>query len=472
MRNLDLPRYPRTIRRPSRVELPIEERARRPRRLRISSLPLLLLAGFGIAILIGTVLLTLPISSESGDWTSPVIALFVSTSAVCVTGLVPVDTATHWSGFGEAVILLLIQFGGLGFMTSTTLLFLLFGWRLGLRERLHLSQSMDLSRIGGVVSLTRRAILFTLIIEAAGVAILFARFVIDQPVEQALWWSVFHSVSAFNNAGFDLTGGFQSLQGNADAVTLLTIGGLIVFGSIGFLVVGDVLHLNRNTRRLTADSVVVLRMTAILIVIGFLVFFVLESGNLLAGKNMPDRLLHSFFSSVSHRTAGFSALPIGEAQDETQFFTLGLMFVGGASGSTAGGIKVATLAVIVAAAFAAIRGREHAELASREMPRADVDRALAVVLLSALSVFVVAIALARLQDSVTFLPILFEATSAFATNGLSTGITPSLDDSSLLLLTATMYIGRLGPLTLVLALVQRSAARELRRLPEERVRIG
>ncbi len=472
MRNQDLPRYPRTIRRPSRVEIRIEEGPRRPRRLRISSLPLLLLAGFGIAILIGTVLLMLPISSESGDWTSPVIALFVSTSAVCVTGLVPVDTATHWSGFGEAVIILLIQFGGLGFMTSTTLLFLLFGWRLGLRERLNLSQSMDLSRMGGVVSLARRAILFTLIIETAGVAILFARFVIDQPVDQALWWSVFHSISAFNNAGFDLTGGFQSLQSNADAVTLLTIAALIVFGSIGFLVVGDVMHLNRNTRRLTADSVVVLRATAILLITGFLVFLFLESGNLLAGKNLPDRLLHSFFNSVSHRTAGFTSLPISEAQDETQFFTLGLMFIGGASGSTAGGIKVGTLAVIMSAAFAAMRGREHAELASREMPRSDVDRALAVVLLSALGVFVVAIGLARLQDSVFFLPVLFEATSAFATNGLSASITPTLDDSALLLLTATMYIGRLGPLTLVLALVQRSAARELRRLPEERVRIG
>ncbi len=163
---------------------------------------------------------------------------------------------------------------------------------------------------------------------------------------------------------------------------------------------------------------------------------------------------------------------MGDALDETQFFTIGLMFIGGASGSTAGGIKVATLAVIMAAAFAAIRGRERTELASREIPRADVDRALAVVLLSAIGVFIMAIALARVQDSVFFLPVLFEATSAFATNGLSTGLTPTLDDSALLLLTATMYIGRLGPLTLVLALVQRSATRELRRLPEERVRIG
>jgi len=471
MRNQDMPRYPRTIRRPARVEVRIEDGPRRPRHVRVSSLPLLLLAGFGIAILIGTILLMLPVSRESGEWTPPITALFVSTSAVCVTGLVPVDTATYWSGFGEAVILLLIQFGGLGFMTSTTLLFLMFGWRLGLRERLHLSQSMDTSHMGGVVSLARRAIIFTLIIEAAGVAILFARFVFDLPVGQALWWSLFHSISAFNNAGFDLTGGFQSLQSHADVVTLLTISALILLGSIGFLVVEDMLHVNRNQRRLTADSVVVLRTTALLVAVGFAVFLVLESGNLLEGKSVPDKLLQSFFNSVSHRTAGFTSVPMGDANDETQFFTLGLMFIGGASGSTAGGIKVGTFAVIMAAAFAAIRGREHAELATREMPRSDIDRALAVALLAAVGVFIVAIVLARIEDAL-FITVLFEATSAFATNGLSTGVTPELDNRGLLLLTATMYIGRLGPLTLVLALVQRSAGPERRRLPEERVRIG
>jgi trk system potassium uptake protein len=435
----------------------------------VKALPLLLVAGFATAILFGAVLLMLPVSSASGEWTSPVIALFVATSAVCVTGLTPVDTATHWSGFGEGVILLLVQFGGFGFMTSTTLLFLLFGWRLGLRERLFLSQSMDLSRMGGVVRLTRRAIVFTLAVEAVGFVILTARFAFDVPIERAAWMGLFHSVSAFNNAGFDIMGGFRSLEGHGDFVTLTTVGAMVVLGGIGFLVVEDLIH-RRQQNRLSLDSTIVLRMTAVLLLVGFAAFLLFEWGNTLADRSVPDKLLQSGFHSVVPRTVGFASLPVGEMHDEAQFFTLALMFIGGGSGSTAGGIKVATFAVIVAAAFAAIRGRERAEAGHREIPRPDIDRALAVLLLSGVLVFAVAVALARLEAG-AFLPLLYEATSAFATVGLTTGLTPDLSTPSLLVLTVTMFVGRLGPLTLVLALVQRTGP-EYRRLPEERVRIG
>ena len=436
----------------------------------MNTLPLMLVGGFAVAILIGTLLLMLPFASSSGDWTSPVVALFVSTSAVCVTGLTPVDTATHWSGFGEAVILLLIQFGGLGFMTSATLLFLLFGLRLGLRERIYLSQSMDLSRMGGVVNLTRRAIFFTVLMEAAGFVILSARFALDEPLGSALWRGLFISVSAFNNAGFDIMGGFASLEGHNDFITLATVGALVVIGGIGFIVVEDLLHVDRNRNRLNADSTVVLRATALLLVLGFVVFLLLEWENVLADRSVPNKLLQSAFHSVVPRTAGFNSVPIVGLEDETQFFTLGLMFIGGGSGSTAGGIKIGTMAVIVAAAFSAIRGREHPEAAHRELSRTDVDRALAVTLVAAMLVFVVALVLARLEAA-TFLPVLFEATSAFGTVGLTAGVTPGLGDPSLLVLAATMFVGRLGPLTLILALLQRSG-RETRRLPEERIRIG
>ena len=465
-----VPRHPRTLRRPSRVEVPLAEEAGPRHQIPVNSLPLILIGGFALAILIGTVLLMLPISSSDRDWTSPVVALFVSTSAVCVTGLTPVDTATHWSGFGEFVILALIQFGGLGFMTSATLLFLLFGLRVGLRERIYLSQSMDLSRMGGVVNLTRRAIFFTLIMEAAGFVILSARFALDEPIGTALWRGLFHSVSAFNNAGFDIMGGFSSLEHHADVVTLTTIGVLIIVGGIGFIVVEDLLHVNRNRNRLNADSTVVLRATAMLLVIGFVVFLALEWSNVLGARNVPDKLLQAAFHTITPRTAGFNSVPIGQLHDETQFFTLGLMFIGAGSGSTAGGIKVGTIAVIVAAAFSAIRGREHPEAANRELARSDIDRALAVLLISGTVVFIVALVLAHLEP-VTFLPVLFEATSAFGTVGLTTGITPGLNDASLLLLTLTMFIGRLGPLTLILALLQHSKM-ETRRLPEERIRIG
>lgn len=465
-----VPRHPRTLRRSARVEIPLDGGTPKRRQVSVNSLPLILIGGFALAILVGTVILMLPVSSSSGDWTSPVTALFVATSAVCVTGLTPVDTATHWSGFGEAVILGLIQFGGLGFMTSATLLFLLFGLRLGLRERIYLSQSMDLSRMGGVVNLTRRAILFTLIIESIGFVILSARFAFDDPLGTALWRGLFHSVSAFNNAGFDIMGGFASLEGHDDFITLTTVGLLVIVGGIGFIVVEDVLHATRNGRRLTADSTVVLRATALLLSAGFVVFLALEWSNVLGGRSAPDKLLQSAFHTITPRTAGFNSVPVSGMQDETQFFTLGLMFIGAGSGSTAGGIKIGTIAVIVAAAFSAIRSREHPEAANRELARGDIDRALAVLLMAGTLVFLVALILARLEP-VTFLPVLFEATSAFGTVGLSTGITPELGDASLLVITATMFIGRLGPLTLILALIQRSG-RETRRLPEERIRIG
>lgn len=465
-----VPRYPRTLRRASRTEVPIQPEAPRRRQIPVNALPLILIAGFAFAILVGTLLLMAPFASASGDWTSPVTALFVATSAVCVTGLTPVDTATHWSGFGEAVILLLIQFGGLGFMTSATLLFLLFGLRMGLRERIYLSQSMDLSRMGGIVNLTRRAILFTLIMETAGFVILSARFALDESPGTALWRGLFHSVSAFNNAGFDIMGGFASLEGHDDVITLTTIAVLIIVGGIGFIVVEDLLRARHSRRRLFADSTVVLRATAFLLVAGFVGFLALEWSNGLVDRSLPDKVLQAAFHSVTPRTAGFNSVPLVALADETLFLTIALMFIGAGSGSTAGGIKVGTVAVIVAAAFSAIRGREHPEAANREIARSDIDRALAVALLGGMLVFGVALILARLEP-IAFLPVLFEATSAFGTVGLTAGVTPQLGDASLLVLAATMFVGRLGPLTLALALVQRQG-RESRRLPEERIRIG
>jgi trk system potassium uptake protein TrkH len=429
---------------------------------------MLLVLGFLAAIFIGTVLLITPLASEEREWTSPVIALFVATSAVCVTGLTPVDTATYWSGFGELVIMLLIQFGGLGFMTSATLLFLFFGWRVGLRERLFLSQTLDMGRIGGVVGLVRRAVIFTAVCETVGFVVLFARFAFDEPLGIAAWHGLFHSISAFNNAGFDLFGDFRSLTEHDDVVTLGTIGLLVVLGGLGFIVIENMLAWRRS--RLSLDSKIVLRTTLALIVVGFFFVLVMEWNSTLAGRSFSEKVLQSLFTSAAPRTAGFASLPTGEQTEETLFLTMALMFIGGASGSTAGGIKVGTFGILVVAALSAIAGRQHVEAAGREIRRTDIDRALAVVFLSVVLVFVVALALVRIEE-IEFLPVIFEATSAFGTVGLSMGITPDLTDASLLILTATMFIGRLGPLTLVLALVERTRP-ERRRLPEEHVRIG
>lgn len=461
-------RYPRTIRRTKRVEFELQPKVKRRPRLPVSSLPYILLAGFGIAIAIGTLLLMLPIATESRSWTPPITALFVATSAVCVTGLVPVDTATHWSGFGEAVIVVLIQFGGLGFMTSATLLFLLLGLRVGVRERLLLSASLDLSRPGGVVRVTRGALLFTLTCEAIGFVLLTMRFALDRPLLESLWFGLFHSISAFNNAGFDLFGNFSSLEGQRDVFTLTVIGTLVVFGGIGYLVVQEVLLWRRS--RLSLDSTLVLRTTAALLVGGWLVFLFLEWNGTLAPLSVPDRLLQSAFQAVAPRTAGFASLPVGAMKDETHFLTIFLMFVGGSTGSTAGGIKVATFGIIVAAVFSALRGKAHIEVAGREIRRSEADKALAVAFLAAAIIFISAIVIAELEEQ-PFMSLLFEVTSAFGTTGLTTGITSQHGDPALLLLTLLMFVGRLGPLTLALALMQRTTIERLR-LPEERVRIG
>ena len=463
------PRYPRTIRRtaPQSVEIEAEPR-RRSRRFGVQAVPLLLIGGFALAILIGTILLTLPISSENGGWTSPIVALFVSTSAVCVTGLTPVDTGTYWSGFGQTVILILFQFGGLGFMTSATLLFLLFGWRLGIRERLFLSQTLDLGRMGGIVRLIRRMVVFAFVAEAIGFVILSARFLTDHSFGQAVWHGLFHSVSAFNNAGFDLFGEFSSLRTYDDPITLITITILVFFGAIGYLVFED-LRIRRQSP-ISLDTKIILRTTAALIAAGFLLILILEWNGVLAGRSFPDKMLQAGFQAVASRTSGFSSVPIPDFTDESLFSTMGFMFIGGASGSTAGGIKVATFGILVAAAVSAVAGREHVEAAGRELRRADIDRALALAFLAILLVFAFALVLARIEPA-PFSHVMFEATSAFGTTGLSAGITPNLKDASLLILTSLMFIGRLGPLTLALALVQRSRPAR-RRLPEDRVRIG
>ncbi len=463
------PRYPRTIRRtaPQAVEIEPEPR-RRSRKFGVQSVPLLLIGGFALAILIGTILLSLPFSSHDGSWASPVISLFVSTSAVCVTGLTPVDTGTYWSGFGQTVILVLVQFGGLGFMTSATLLFLLFGWRLGIRERLFLSQTLDLGRMGGIVRLIRRMVVFAFVAEAIGFVILSARFLADFSFGQAVWRGLFHSVSAFNNAGFDLFGGFSSLTTYDDPLTLITISFLVFLGAIGYLVFEDIRLRGRSP--VTLDTRIVLRTTAALVVAGFLLILILEWDGVLAGRSFPDKMLQAGFQALASRTSGFTSLPTPDFTDESLFSTMGFMFIGGASGSTAGGIKVATFGILVAAAISALAGREQVEAAGRELRRADIDRALALAFLAVLLVIGFSLLLARIEPA-PFSHVMFEATSAFGTTGLSTVITRELKDASLLILTSLMFIGRLGPLTLAIALVQRSRPAR-RRLPEDRVRIG
>jgi trk system potassium uptake protein TrkH len=417
-----------------------------------------LVAGFAAMVAIGTVLLLLPFSTEPGTSTDLITALFTATSAVCVTGLVVVDTASHWSPFGELVILALIQVGGFGFMTgSTLLLFVLVRRRTGLRDRILVQASTGGVELGSVLVLVRRVALFTILVEGIGAVVLAAAFLIrgSDPGE-AVWWGVFHSVSAFNNAGFDLMGSFRSLADFAtDPLVLATIGVLIVVGGLGFAILGDSFG-KRRWSRLALETKVVVLTTVALLVGGSLLIGVLEWGNPATLGAIPEahRPLNAIFESVTLRTAGYAVLDHGGLGAATLYVAIGLMFIGAASGSTGGGIKVNTFSVLLIAIVSTVRGRPAAEAFGRRLPHDVVYRALSVALLSI--AFVVAVAFGVIVvGRAGFADAVFEATSAFGTVGLTTGITPSLPDPARLLLVVAMFAGRLGPLTLVLALAAR-----------------
>jgi trk system potassium uptake protein TrkH len=453
---------------------PQEYQVRPQRRVRRPPSPwLVLIVGFAVLVAIGTILLLLPIATAPGRTTDPVTALFTATSAVCVTGLVVVDTATHWTPFGHVVILALVQVGGFGFMAGSTLiLLLLVGRRTGLRDRL-LVQASTGAELGNVTSLVRRVGVFTVAAEVVGAIVLTAAFLsrgLDGP--QAVWWGIFHAVSAFNNAGFDLVGEFRSLTPfAADPSVLVPVGLLIVLGGTGFAIVGDVVG-KRHWNRLALETKIVLLTTIALITAGAVSIGIFEWENPATLGAMPvaQRPLNALFESVTLRTAGFSAVPTGQLAEASLFVVMALMFIGGASGSTAGGIKVNTFSILLVAITSTARGRPSAEAFGRRIPHLLIYRALSVALLSIAVLFLVALGL-ELTSGGTFVQVLFEAVSAVGTVGASTGITPDLPDPGKLLLAGAMFVGRLGTLTLVLALTARQR-RTSHRPAVESIRIG
>jgi trk system potassium uptake protein TrkH len=447
------------------------KRVRRPR-----SPALALLVAFAVAIGIGTVLLMTPLASASGAWTDPLVALFTATSAVCVTGLVVVDTATYWSVAGQVVILGLIQVGGLGFMAgSTLLLFVLVGRRTALRDRILVQASTGVPELGGVTVLVRRVLIFTVVAELIGTAVLILAFLGDgRPPGQAAWWGVFHAISGFNNAGFDLTGDFSSLTGYAsDPWVLGTLGVLIVLGSTGYAIVGDAIQ-KRRWSRFALETKLVLATTLALIPAGALAIAVFEWSNPATLGTLPEaqRPLNAVFESISLRTAGFSSLDTGAFREATLFVVMALMFIGGASGSTAGGIKINTFSVLLVAIVSTARGKPSAEAFGRRIQHGLIYRALSVALLAIAVVFVTGLVLElTTPPDYPFVNVIFESVSAFGTVGASTGITLEMPDPARFVMVIAMYVGRLGPLTLVLALTAR--ARPVRTRPAvEIMRIG
>ncbi|QOT10226.1 TrkH family potassium uptake protein [Paenibacillus sp. JNUCC32] len=434
--------------------------------------PQILVLGFAAIIFIGTGLLMLPISTTTGEPLGFTDALFTSTSATCVTGLVVVDTGTTFSSFGEVVIMLLIQIGGLGFMTMATLFALVLKRRISLKDRLILQEAMNQSSMEGIVRLIRRVLLYSLVIEACGAVILSIRWAFDMPLGRAIYYGVFHAVTMFNNAGFDLFGDFRSLTGYVyDPVVNFVVMFLIVSGGIGFIVLSDLIDY-RKQRRLSLHSKVVLTMTAALLAVGFIVILIFEFTNprTLGSLNWGGKFFGALFQSVTPRTAGANTIDITGLRQATQFFIVILMFIGASPGSTGGGIKTTTFTIMVGAVIAMMRGREDIVMFRYRLAQERVLKALTIALLALLLVLTVSMILSTTEEG-DFLEILFETTSAFGTVGLSMGLTPDLTVFGKILISLTMFAGRLGPLTLAYALGPKKG-KELYRHPEGKMIIG
>lgn len=438
--------------------------------------PRVLMSGFALIILIGGVLLSMPFASRDGTATAFIDALFTATSATCVTGLVTVDTGSHYSIAGQIIILILIQIGGLGFMTMATLFALVLRKRISLKERLILQEAMNQNSMEGIVRLIRKVVLYAFIIELVGAALFAIRWSFDMPLGQAIYFGIFHGVSMFNNAGFDLFGQFGTpyvsftQYVNDPLVNIVTML-LIILGGIGFIVMSDLLEF-RTLRRLSLHSKVVLSATGALIGIGTIVIFIFEFSNkgTLGSLGWGGKILASFYQSVSPRTAGPNTVDLASLRQATQFFIIILMFIGASPGSTGGGIKTTTFTTLVGAVIAMIRGKEDIVLFNYRLARERIFKALTITVLSLALVVFVTMVLSTTEDK-AFIKILFETTSAFGTVGLSLGVTPELSMIGKIIICLTMFAGRLGPLTLAYALGPRTE-KELYRHPEGKIIIG
>lgn len=437
---------------------------------------LMMVLGFLAVIMVGAALLSTPFASRAGTWTDPLTALFTATSATCVTGLVLVDTAQHWNGFGQLVILLLIQIGGLGFMTMATLFSLLTRRTITLRERMVLSTGLNLSDPAGIVRLTRRVLVGTLAFEGAGAVILWIRFAMDFGPLKGLKLGIFHSISAFCNAGFDLLGEEQAFVsiGNYvdDPVVCLTLMALITIGGLGFFVWSDVYE-KRKFQRFGLHTKLTLTTTAALLIGGWVLTMWFEWSNpgTLGALHTPGKVLAAAFQSTTLRTAGFGGIDQGALTGPSQGLAVVMMLIGGSPGSTAGGMKTVTVAVLLLTAWTAISGRREVVAFERRISPTAIMNAVTMLVVAAVFAFGGAILMSHVED-LPLMPCMYEVASAFGTAGLSMGITPTLSAFSHCLLIAFMYFGRVGVLTLGVGVLMRSQSPPKITYPEGQVMVG
>lgn len=443
--------------------------------------------GFLFIILSGALLLMLPISTKARVVTPFIDTLFTATSAVCVTGLVTLCTANHWSLFGKAIILFLIQIGGLGFVSIVMSIMALIGKKITLKERIIIQESFNLNTISGMVSFIKKVVKTALIVEAVGAFILFIRFLFDYNFFEALINGIFHSVSAFCNAGFDILGENSLMDYSGDYIVMPIMMLLIIFGGIGFTVLFDIddrmrdvfnreSSLKVSLKKLTLHSKLALIVSFIMIILGGILFFIIEYNNplTLAPLRFDNKIIASFFQSVTLRTAGYFSIDQGGLRDASKFISVIFMAIGGSPGGTAGGIKTVSFSIILIAVVSVIKGNDSISAFKKSISLHTLQKVLAVTMMivSIISISAILISLAEIKSDFAFIDILFETASAMGTTGLSTGITPYLCNFSKVILIFCMFTGRLGPITLVVALASKKGGNNLLHYPEEKIIVG
>ncbi len=431
--------------------------------------------GYFSLILIGTILLLLPIATNKGESTNLLSALFTATTSTCVTGLVVVDTGTHWTIFGQLVILVLIQVGGLGFMTMGVVFAMFLKKKISLSIRGLVQESMNANQLGGMVKLVRNVFIRTLIIEGIGAALLAIRFIPQFGFFRGLYYSIFHSISAFCNAGIDLMGSVSGEYSSlvdyvGDPLINFVICGLIIVGGIGFLVWDDIAKNKLKWRKYALHTKIVLSVTLSLLVAGTIGFYLLERNNTLADMNIAEGLLASFFSSATARTAGFNTTDTAALTSASKLLTILLMFVGGSPGSTAGGVKTVTVMVLLVYVWSNLRASKSCNIFGRRLDDDNIKKASNVVIISLLMAMAAALAVSSMQ-AIPMEDIMFEIFSAIGTVGMTTGITRSLTTASRLIIILLMYCGRIGSMSFALSFTERRKVAPVS-LPVEKVMIG
>ena len=431
--------------------------------------PLVLSLGFAILIGLGGILLSLPFFTKSGQATNLIDAFFVAASASCVTGLSPVNTLEHWNTYGHVLLIILIQIGGLGVMSLASIIPLILGKKIGMKSRQILKEQLNVESLDGMIVLFKYVLIFTFGTEILGAILLSIRFVPLYGLGQGIWISVFHSISAFCNAGFDILG--DSIYPLRDDILVnLTLSFLIIVGGLGFVVTSELFR-RRSFKKISTHSKLVLMMAGILLVLGTALFYFLENrGGVLKDESLGASLLESFFQSVVARTAGFYSVDLSKIKDSTALMLMGLMFVGGSPGSTAGGIKTTTLGVLVLSTAAVIRGENEPVVFGRHIGTDVIRKALAIFLVSFGIVLSVSFIL-TITENAGLVEILYETVSALATVGASKGLTADLSRVGKILITLCMYLGRLGPMTMAFAFGMKDK-KSLIRYPESFISIG